>query len=50
MEFKGYNLYTYTLQHGILIKCNIQVQSTNNYNCWDGIEETGGCANYTNIT
>ena len=40
MEFKGHNLHTYTKQHGILIKCNIQVQSTKNYNVNKNIVNT----------
>jgi hypothetical protein len=31
MKFKGYNLHTCINQHGMLIKCNIQVKSTNTY-------------------
>ena len=38
MEFKGYNLHTYTKQHGMPIKCNIQVQSTKNYNVKNAIK------------
>jgi len=31
MKFNGYNLHTNIKQYEVLIQCNIQVSSTNNY-------------------